>query len=119
MQPGSTTTPCNGNWTTVACGIGTNEDSECDVGIFIVEVTVAQLAPNASCQYLEGAIFKRRSVASGTYEIYQSNSILVTGTCIGIFNVCTGKLNADQDRVFLSYFDSTEFRHFYKKYFMI
>ena len=93
MPLGTTIETCNGVWKTVACGTSNEDDSECEVsGLFtILSVTVAQLALNATCEYQQ---VQELSDASGTYGNL-SDSIRVTGTCIGIFNVCTGKLTAD------------------------
>ena len=88
---GTTPTTCTGVWTTVACGTSNEEESECDIASLstILSVTVAQLASNASCQYHE--IQPDEDPPSERYGKEEAG-IWVTGTCIGIFNVCLGKL---------------------------
>ena len=88
---GTTPTTCAGVWTTVACGTSNEEESECDIGtvLTVLSVTVAQLASNASCQYHE--IQPDVGIPSERYG-KEETGIWVTGTCIGVFNVCLGKL---------------------------
>ena len=87
---GSTIAPCSGVWTTVACGTSNGEQRLCDPGgdgNNVREVSVAQLAPGASCQY---KAIEKRSISSGEFGYFASD-IWTKGTCVGIFNVCTGK----------------------------
>ena len=90
LLSGTTPIPCTGVWTTVACGTSDEEESECDIAsIFtVLSITVAQLASNASCQY--HGIQPDEDIPSERYGKYGA-SIWVTGTCIGLFNVCLGK----------------------------
>ena len=90
LPSGTTPIPCGGVWSTVACGTINEEESECDIGtvLTVLSVTVAQLASNASCQYHE--IQPDEDTPSERYG-KEGAGIWVTGTCIGIFNVCLGK----------------------------
>ena len=90
---GSTLAPCTGVWTIVACGTSNGDLRLCNPGgdgNYVREVSVAQLAPGASCQY---AAIEKRSISSGEFGYY-SYDIWTKGTCVGIFNVCTGKLSS-------------------------
>ena len=55
----------------------------------VLSVTVAQLASNASCQYNDPQT--EADISSEQYG-KKRGGIWVTGTCIGIFDVCLGKL---------------------------
>ena len=52
---GSTPIPCTGVWVTVACGISTAEESDCEftTSLTVLSVITDQLGSNASCQYYE------------------------------------------------------------------
>ena len=56
---------------------------------------MAQLAPKATCQYHEKQ--PDEDTPSDRYG-KQGTGIWVTGTCIGIFNVCLGKLRENTRR---------------------
>ena len=99
LPSGITTAPCNGNWSTIACGTSYGRETSClvDATLTVLEITVSQLASNALCQF--HVFDSRRSVSSGRYG-KDSHHIRVDGYCIAIFNVCTGKLSENCNSVY-------------------